>query len=231
MKALAIACALLFVGANVAQAQFTGSAHDFSDNVTHYTPSSGTYDTGEGTWNVGGEDMCTVCHNAHTPGIGQPLWFHKLATTATYTVYSNSTMDATPGQPTGNSKLCLSCHDGTVGIDQYGWGGVYAPADPTYTVPHPMGDDLSTDHPIAFTYDAALAAADGFLFDPTATNVTLTDFNARAVTGTITDLLLDDGGSMECSSCHDVHNKYNLPHSLNVPKTGDAICVTCHAKG
>jgi len=229
MKKLCAAVLMLMFAASPALAQFNGSGHDFSDGVTHYTPSSGTYDTGESTWNVGGQDKCTVCHNAHTPGIGQPLWFHKLSTVASYTVYSTQTMDATPGQPTGTSVLCLSCHDGTVGINQYGWGAVYAPADPTYTVPHPMGSDISTDHPISFAYNGGLAATDGFLNDPAAINLNLTAFNGFVVTGTLEDVLLD-AGQMQCATCHDVHNKFSNPHALNIPKAQDQICTTCHAK-
>jgi predicted CXXCH cytochrome family protein len=227
-----IGLAVLFVAAP-AQAQFSGSGHDFSDGVTHYNPSS--YDTGEGTWNVGGEDMCTVCHNAHTPGVGQPLWFHKLSTTTSYVMYDavqSETFDgaATVGQPTGTAILCLSCHDGTVGVDQYGWGAMYAPADPTYTVPHPQNGDLSHAHPISFVYDDALATADGFLVAPSATALNLTAFNGHVVSGSLEEVLLDRG-QLQCSSCHDVHNKFNNPHSLNIPKSQDQICTTCHAKG
>ncbi len=235
MKALALACALLFVGANVANAQFAGSGHDFSDGVIHYQADDPLYDSGEGTaWNAGGEDMCTVCHNAHTPGIGTPLWFHKMSS-ATYTVYDSPTFDGSVANggdissPDGSSVLCLSCHDGTVGVNQYGWASFFAADDPTYTVPHPTGADLSADHPISFTYDGTLATADGFLADPDVESVTLTAFNTTTQTGSLTDVILFDG-KMQCASCHDVHNKYNIEHGLNITKTGDLICTTCHKK-
>ena len=61
MKALALACALLFVGANVANAQFTASAHDFSDGVTHTSDSTYLADAQETVWNTGA-DKCNVCH-------------------------------------------------------------------------------------------------------------------------------------------------------------------------
>jgi len=32
---------------------------------------------------------------------------------ASYNIYRSSTLDAQPGQPTGSSKLCLSCHAGS----------------------------------------------------------------------------------------------------------------------
>ena len=60
-------------------------------------------------------DICIFCHAPHnTTGVG-PLWNHALSA-ATYTPYSSSTLKATVGQPTGASKLCLSCHDGTVAL-------------------------------------------------------------------------------------------------------------------
>src|ERR1051326_4728424 len=60
-------------------------------------------------------EVCFFCHTPHR-GTGQtPLWNHTLSS-VTYTPYSSSTAKATIGQPTGASKLCLSCHDGTVAI-------------------------------------------------------------------------------------------------------------------
>ncbi|MFQ6108814.1 MAG: cytochrome C, partial [Candidatus Aminicenantales bacterium] len=105
-KALILsAIALLGVLVTVALAQISGTAHDFSGD----------------TWNTSGE-ICIVCHtphNADTSVSAAPLWNHDV-TTATYTLYSSSTLDATLGQPGDISKLCLSCHDGTVAIDSFG---------------------------------------------------------------------------------------------------------------
>jgi len=72
-------------------------------------------------------------------------------------------MDSTPGQPDGVSKLCLSCHDGTVALDSY--GGVNGSTIITGSAL--LGTDLSTSHPISMKYDAALASTDGKLWDPT----------------------------------------------------------------
>src|ERR1035438_10544635 len=60
-------------------------------------------------------DICIFCHAPHnTTGEG-PLWNHELSH-ATYTPYTSSTLKAAVDQPTGASKLCLSCHDGTVAL-------------------------------------------------------------------------------------------------------------------
>src|SRR3954451_17667369 len=60
-------------------------------------------------------EICIFCHTPHR-GTGEtPLWNHALSS-ATYTPYTSSTIKAAVGQPTGASKLCLSCHDGTVAL-------------------------------------------------------------------------------------------------------------------
>ncbi len=69
--------------------------------------------------------ICVFCHTPHAATSGvTPLWNRTLSVAA-YTGYTSSSLDAaatgvqTPaytGLPGGNSKLCLSCHDGTVAI-------------------------------------------------------------------------------------------------------------------
>jgi len=186
--------------------QITGSAHDFS---------------GE-NWNNTGE-ICIVCHTPHNADItvpDAPLWNHEVTATATFTLYNSPSFDgaATIGQPSGASKLCLSCHDGTVAMDNFGGrtnGGDFM------TGSELVGTDLSNDHPISFTYDAALASTDGGLYDPTSAN--------SGLGGTINDDLLL-AGQLQCSSCHDVHNGGNLNNLLRISNAGSALCLTCHNK-
>src|SRR5579864_3742814 len=64
---------------------------------------------------------CTFCHAPHS-GLGgnTPLWNQKLST-QTYTPYTSTTYHQQGNtQPTlgVTSSLCLSCHDGTVGVGQ-----------------------------------------------------------------------------------------------------------------
>ncbi|MCF6222176.1 MAG: hypothetical protein L3J34_00480 [Flavobacteriaceae bacterium] len=185
--------------------QITGSDHDFSTE----------------NWNNTGE-ICIVCHTPHNADItvpDAPLWNHEV-TQANFTLYDSPSFEgsATIGQPSGASKLCLSCHDGTVAMDNFGGrtnGGDFMTGGDL------IGTDLSNDHPISFTYDAALATSDGGLYDPTTTN--------SGVGGTIdADFLL--AGQLQCSSCHDVHNGAGLPNLLRVTNAGSALCLTCHDK-
>ncbi len=181
-----------------------GSAHDFS---------------GE-TWNPTGE-ICIVCHTPHHADVSvtnAPMWNHDVST-ATYTLYSSSTLDATDlGQPDANSKLCLSCHDGTVAVDNFGGatgGTEFVSGDIL------IGTNLSGHHPISFTYDAALATADGGLFDPTTTS--------SGLGGTIDgDMLF--ANKLECGSCHDVHNGSGVANLLVKSNASSALCLTCHNK-
>jgi len=139
-------------------------------------------------------------------------------------------MNSTPGQPTGSSLLCLSCHDGTVAVDSFGGNSgtdFIQPGDSEY-----IGTDLSDDHPISITYDSALSNADPALLDPSATTVTIGLGGDKTNTGTVSSLLLP-ADQVQCSTCHDVHNNFvppGEPDLLVVTKTNSDLCFTCHDK-
>ncbi len=177
-----------------------GSAHDFSGEA----------------WNGSGE-ICLPCHTPHNAlSTLVPLWNHDTSA-STFTLYSSVTLDATVGQPSAASLACLSCHDGTVALDSFGGntGNVFIGGGDN------LGTDLSNDHPVSFTYDAALATLDGGLHDPSTVN--------SGLGGTIdADLLL--GAKMECASCHDVHNSSGLAGLLRIDNAASALCLTCHDK-
>jgi len=196
-----------------AVAEITGSAHDFGEAV---------FADGE---------ICVVCHTPHgTKGSssGGPLWHHDLTRT-TFTPYTSPTFEgsATAGQPSASSKLCLSCHDGTVAVDAFGGvSGTWFIGDSRL-----IGTDLRDDHPISFVYDSALASIDGGLFDPT-TKVVTVGSGVYTEVSTIDDLLLF-GGRLECGSCHDVHNDaVENPDEplLRISIRGSKLCLSCHNK-
>jgi len=60
------------------------------------------------------QPVCTFCHTPHREGQVQPLW--QAMSRIVYTTYDSSTLKAEVGQPTGVSRLCLSCHDGTIAL-------------------------------------------------------------------------------------------------------------------
>ena len=203
-KLIAIMIVFFFAGTTFAQT-IVGSAHDFS---------------GE-TWNASGE-ICITCHTPHNADAtiaDAPLWNHQ-STAATFTVYNSGTLDATVGQPDGSSKLCLSCHDGTVAVDNFGGNTT---GTEVITGDALVGTDLSNDHPVSFVYDAALATTDGGLYDPTTTN------SGMPAGGTIDDDMLISN-KLQCSSCHDVHNGSGVAKLLVKNNNASALCLTCHNK-
>lgn len=203
MKILVVGLFLVAAAPSLYAQTIVGSAHDFADD----------------SWNTTGK-ICLVCHTPHNADVtvtNAPLWNHE-TTVATYLTYSSATMDATTGQPDASSKLCLSCHDGTVAVDNFGdqTNGVHF-----ITGRANLGTDLSGDHPISFTYDAALAAIDLGLFDPTTTS--------SGLGGTIEhDLLI--GSQVQCASCHDVHNGSGIDRLLRISNDASSLCLTCHNK-
>lgn len=190
----------------------TGSAHDFSTSA----------------WSGG--RICVACHTPHkadTSVSDAPLWNHTNST-ATYTLYSSPTLNATVGQPGGGSKLCLSCHDGTVAINSF--GGVTGTT--MISSANNIGTNLKASHPVGFTYDTALATADGSLHDPASKTVTIGS-GTQTRTGTVAAMLLY-GGKMECDSCHDVHNTFTVGTKgsglVKVDPAGSKVCLACHNK-
>ncbi|MDC0358622.1 cytochrome c3 family protein [Oligoflexia bacterium] len=178
-------------------ADISASKHDFSGN----------------SWSGG--KICIVCHtphNADTTVADAPLWNHTV-TSATYTLYSSPSLVNQPQQPRGPSKLCLSCHDGTVAVESFGGntGNTYVSGEAL------IGTNLSDDHPISIDWDHQNDL-------PSCLNC----HSAHA--GWVSPLPFFDG-FVECSSCHDVHN--GAPANgkmLRMPKTGSQLCLHCHGK-
>lgn len=210
MKRLVIGVLALIGSTGICSTAFgviTGSDHDFS----------------AANWSSG--QICLPCHAPHNGTViaDAPLWNHDVSE-ASYTLYSSATLDADDlSQPAGVSKLCLSCHDGTVAIDAFtGHDGTIF-IGTIGTGSGDLGSALNNDHPVSFTYDSALATADGGLWDPSSKSSGITEG------GTIdSDMLF--AGRMECASCHDVHNKYENTSLLLIDNDGSNLCLTCHNK-
>jgi predicted CXXCH cytochrome family protein len=208
--AWAAAAALLWAAQPALAGTITGSKHDFTTNA----------------WSGG--RICIACHAPHkadTTVRDAPLWSHQNST-QTYTLYNSATMRAAVGQPNALSKLCMSCHDGTVAVDSFGGTA----GTTMIAAASNLGTSLADDHPIGFIYSTALAAADGSLHDPTTKIVTIGS-GTQTRTGTIQATILYNN-RMECSSCHDVHNTFNASttHLVKITEAGSALCLACHNK-
>ncbi len=160
--------------------------------------------------------VCIFCHTPHNGLSEAPLW-NRYSSGATYIPYSSTTVKATIGQPTGSSKLCLSCHDGTVALGMvvsqtsqilFEGGITVLPSGATR-----LATDLSDDHPISFIYDTALATMNGELNDPSQ----------------LTGPVLLENGQVQCTSCHDPHSD-PFGKFLVLDNQASALCVTCHQK-
>jgi hypothetical protein len=221
--------------------------------------------TGPGTVKAVSEtQICVFCHTPHgAENVPQaPLWNRKLSS-ATYVPYSSSSIEASAAElaasPGGTSKLCLSCHDGTMAIGNVdvlngqsnatismsgtGTGGVMPDAAAQTGFTRNLGVNLNNDHPISFTYDSTLATADGELNTPDGTTV-----GTRLAQVRPAPLLPLEAGQMQCSTCHDPHlretdpnkgagkflraNRFQelAPGGGAFSATNDIVCLACHNK-
>jgi predicted CXXCH cytochrome family protein len=167
-------------------------------------------------------DVCIFCHTPHgASATDGPLWNHQMSV-ATYTPFTSPTLTAlnvTIGQPNGSSRLCLSCHDGTVALGMVGSrpGGI-AMNNPLPDASS-LGINLSSDHPISFIYDSALAnnARSDSLGDGLVDPKTLPP-----------DVVLENGQVLQCTTCHDPHNN-QYGSFLVMDNSSSELCVTCHS--
>lgn len=153
--------------------------------------------------------ICIFCHTPHNAAPRTPLW-NKALEPVNYIAYSSSTLASRPGQPSGPSRLCLSCHDGTVALgavlqprEGLAMTGEITPARSSY-----LGTYLADDHPVSFSYYDALP-------------------NPELSPSPPLDLLLYGNGIVHCSTCHDPHdNTYGK--FLVVDNRYSALCTKCH---
>lgn len=186
----------------------TSFAHADIANTVHNLSA-----TGPGTIKAPGVgEICVFCHTPHSTSTTRPLWNRDLPP-VTYNLYSSSTLEATLKQPTGASRLCLSCHDGTTAL-----GNLRKPPASGPVILGPLtgrpslGTDLSDDHPVSFVYDAALALKQGQLADPATLPETLP---------------LDSTQQLQCTACHEPHSD-RYRKFLRVDDRAAALCTACH---
>jgi predicted CXXCH cytochrome family protein len=194
------ACMLFMIIPASAQTQITNTVH----NLTPEGP--GRF---KETRPIG---LCAFCHTPHNANPTRGLWNRDLPAIS-YQLYTSSTLKATLNQPSGSSRLCLSCHDGILAL-----GNLRVPPPGEALKLGPMtgsnvlGTDLSDDHPVSFAYDNALAVKHVGLVDPGSLPITIR---------------LDQNKEMQCTSCHDPHED-RRPKFLRMSNLNGALCLTCH---
>jgi predicted CXXCH cytochrome family protein len=160
-------------------------------------------------------EVCVFCHTPHRAESVGILW-NRRDPTNVYTTYRSTTVKTTIGQPSGASRLCLSCHDGTIALGDVSSRAVEIQMTQQFldTGPAALRTDLSDDHPVSFVYDSALAAADPEYRDPTLYPE---------------EIILDLNNELQCTSCHDVHDN-TLGKFMRVDNVFSTLCLYCHQK-
>ncbi len=235
-----VAVTVCALAALPAGGQVNNSKHDFSGK------SAGDSETG----------VCTVCHTPHGGIQSQMAWNHTLSQN-THFWTEGATDDGTP-LPTidpawgGASKLCLSCHDGSVAIGDIAWfnqqewtgGNAVDPNDhngDNVQIGNASGN-LTGNHPFAHPYpwaglastyngvtSSAGAVLSGWKTDPTLDGIRLFNQNGDTVSaGT-----MSGATGIECSSCHDPHEGPDVQDKFFLRGSTDAddnnyICRKCH---
>ena len=176
-------------------------------------------------------EICKFCHVPHNPVAAVPLWSHALSQVASYDVPVLSRMRPraqTAPQPDGASRLCLSCHDGTVALGDLGRPG----GDIAMTGAQRLergrrghiGTDLSGSHPVSF-----VLRDDGPEGDDARPDMGLRPLESILSEGVVR---LDAQRKMQCTTCHDPHaDRYyepgRVPHFWVRPGVNE-VCLACH---
>jgi len=251
---------LLALGATVAlmpsvsKAAIAGGSHDFSSGTNGYA----TYTWGgSSTTYVNPCQICHIPHKAPDAAIsGGPLWNHKQSANSSYITYdqgNSATFNALGLTATlGSSVACLSCHDGSVAVNQ------------SYTGKYPSANGSSTSNSVAF-YAPTFAietmqpgtepASSGAFVSATGSGPylnrnDLTHMHPIGISytaaikvaptlqpvpaaGTVfAQMLKGPNKTVECASCHDIHGTIGasatVSHSLIVDVNNAALCETCH---
>lgn len=192
-----LGAATLAVLATTASAQIVNTKHNFSSMA----------------WSGG--EICKPCHTPHfAMKEAGALWNHEL-TTATYLMWEGEGTAETDLDK--RSRLCLSCHDGTVALDSF--GGMTGSSFITATAN--MGLDLEDDHPIG--RDAVYPVEGSTRFNPA---------NTLPSTMRLRDWT-DENGVIQkvvsCGTCHTAHGR-GFPYLLNISNSASAMCLECHIK-
>lgn len=213
-----ILTAVAFAGltAASASAQIANSAHNFSAYA----------------WS--NNQICRPCHIPHggnsDAGV---LWNHTMSTT-NYTLFGGASGSQTDLDRV--SRLCMSCHDGTVALDSFGGavdGTVFIDSAP-FDGAAKLGADLRNDHPVGKT---GVYPTSGTSFvaqtitNPGAANESHSVVGAA---GTLRLYSMTVSGStawvVGCKTCHDPHNRGNFGSMLRFSNVNSQLCLTCHIK-
>jgi nitrate/TMAO reductase-like tetraheme cytochrome c subunit len=175
--------------------------------------------------------ICIFCHTPHTVTGARVLWNRELSNTP-FVSYTSPSLDVSKTgvapQPNGSSKLCLSCHDGTLALGALSsrpkgveMRGVVAGRIPPDARGY-LGRDLSGAHPISFQITSSMIATN---------NAKDSELVSVAEMTSDPDVRLDHLNRMQCGTCHDPHADKNFVtsgvHFYRKENFSD-VCEICH---
>jgi predicted CXXCH cytochrome family protein len=216
---LSACCSLYVLAPSLAFAGVSTTRHNLS--ISGPGPAQATEETG----------ICKFCHTPHNASPASPLWNHEVTEVTDYihywspTLVSYASAEAAPPID-GFSRLCLSCHDGTVALGALVNRGELIETVPeflTFGMEGYLGTDLSGGHPISIIFDQSLANRRNTEPDVLHLNWPLADKDVK--------LYPTQGGfGVQCSSCHDPHGGKGGPEAPPFwrKETYDDVCLVCH---
>lgn len=201
-------------------------------------------------------ELCGFCHVPHNANTTLALWSRSAPTGTGYT--TAQTTAGTP-LPTSNatigtgSQRCLSCHDGTVGLNvslglspaptlardttpphtAAGGGGIALASGYAYFA------NLETQHPVGIPYPGNAASKANAAEYGTAATTGCNAGIALCVTGganTNGAAIKLEGtaaanATLQCASCHEPHTSaITLFLRINPASAANAVCGACHIK-
>ncbi len=181
--------------------------------------------TGVGVHSTTVTQVCIFCHSPHNAMGGTSLWARQLPDPSSFELYLASptlTPAALSAQfdSSNVSLLCLSCHGGTLenlGPDMVDPNGTWSKSGVNWDGKTPV------NHPVGFDYALAQSQNPTKLGTPLQVSAALGSSNVflrSSLTGT-------NYSSMECSTCHLVHDNANPPF-LRIANANNAFCLACH---
>jgi predicted CXXCH cytochrome family protein len=226
----ALTAAAVLTVATGAMAGVVGSKHDLSA-------------TGPQTvYRTNTQQVCVFCHTPHNSKETRALWNRNNPAASNFKLYTSGVWaEQDSWFVSGNktvlasdspSLMCLSCHDGssltTVKNKPKDVASLTISSDTLGNNPSNLSTDLTNDHPINIKYDLYQA---GTRYDSTnpATATLRASVGGFVSNGTGISLPLAKQVSVECNTCHNVHDPSFVPF-LRGTMANSALCTTCHLK-
>ena len=166
--------------------------------------------------------ICIFCHSSHNASREGPLWNHETTVPGKFQTYNRVSLAGRAEQPNGATKLCLSCHDGTIAVGavrgfrrtipmrNVGAGGEIPEGRRSH-----VGTDLSGTHPVSIRFQQNLAMVKKHLRWP--------PLDPENVVG------VDANGYVQCTACHNPHGSRSEKYPLWQKESFDQVCQVCHA--